>query len=240
MSETDVDGLSDTEVDHPIAAVLSGVSRAEADQAEKAAAQLMRKIGFSDATATVSSGDHGIDVRATAGLAQVKWQSKPVGRPAVQQLGGAWLREQSLWKRNTKMLFFSKSGYTSAAVDYADAVGMVLFEFDLKGRATAVGKAAMSYRKKYPEVVRNSATSRHSPTTGRWRRISQETLVALAVVLVVAVSLAPLVVGLYFAYVAVAGMIAGPTTGTWVALAGGTALIVAFAIIARWLLTTPE
>lgn len=222
-----------------VADALAGITRAEADRAEHVAAGIMQKIGFSDAVKTVSSGDQGIDVRSSNTIAQVKWQAKPVGRPAVQQLGGAWLREQRLWKRNSKMFFFSKSGYTPQAVDYADAVGMVLFEFSMNGRAKAVGKHAMAYRKKTPSIVTSEAKPRKPAHPGRARQVAEEVAAWLALALLVLVPVAVLATGGFFMCLGVSGLMVGPTAGDWWFLMGGVALVL-LCVVLGWSVIAAE
>ena len=49
--------------------------------AEVAAAEFMRRIGFADAKRTPSGADGGIDVIAAGAVAQVKTHMKPIGAP---------------------------------------------------------------------------------------------------------------------------------------------------------------
>jgi hypothetical protein len=62
----------------------------------------------------------GVDVRATGVVAQVKWQSTPVGRPPIQQLFGVATVEGAL------PIFFSFSGFTPPAVQWASQAGVAL------------------------------------------------------------------------------------------------------------------
>ncbi|MCK0441227.1 restriction endonuclease [Gordonia alkaliphila] len=112
-------------------------NRANADYAEHVAAVIMRGgLGFPDARSTQRSNDGGLDVVATQGVAQVKWQSAKVGRPAVQNLVGA------AHNRGGARLFFSGSGYSPQALKYAEQAGVELYSFDLSGRHTAISSAA--------------------------------------------------------------------------------------------------
>jgi hypothetical protein len=98
----------------------------------------MRSIGFLDASLTGFGADGGIDVRSSWGVAQVKAEMKPVGRPAVQQLAGVASVE------GCDALFFSLAGFTPDAIEWADRAGVALFRFDLQGDPTAVNPAAVS------------------------------------------------------------------------------------------------
>lgn len=92
--------------------------------AERNAAQWMRGNGFSDARQQSGNHDGGVDVRAGKALAQVKHHAHPVGRPALQALVGArMLGTQDL-------LFFSLSGYTQGAIQYAGDMSIALFTYD--------------------------------------------------------------------------------------------------------------
>jgi hypothetical protein len=104
--------------------------------AELFAAVHMRTLGFTDAEATQSSGDGGIDVVSRAALAQVKhFFAVPVGAPTVQQLVGAALRARC-------RLFYSLSGYTRAARALAEEANVALFEYTLDGEVHAASTAA--------------------------------------------------------------------------------------------------
>lgn len=105
--------------------------------AEEFAAQRMRELGFVDARTTGRGSDHGIDVSSTNALAQVKHWVKPVGRPQLQNLYGA--REQ---RTHLELLFFSLSGYSKGAVEYASKVGIALLRYDKAGRVVAENRHA--------------------------------------------------------------------------------------------------
>ncbi|MFI5500967.1 restriction endonuclease [Nocardia asteroides] len=94
-------------------------------------------MGFTDAMATPTGPDGGVDVVSTGALAQVKWQGAQVGRPEVQRLFGA--RGQIYHK---KLFFFAASGYSQAAIVYADAQDIHLYTYDRIGNASAISRAA--------------------------------------------------------------------------------------------------
>lgn len=102
--------------------------------AEVAAAEFMRTIGFADAKRTPSGADGGIDVIAAGAVAQVKTHMKPIGRPDLQRLCGV--------AKGRTMLFFSLEGYTPEARKWGDLEGMALFRFDLQGEASPINHAA--------------------------------------------------------------------------------------------------
>lgn len=109
--------------------------------AEDAAAAFVRSLGFREATATPVGADAGLDVVGSGVAAQVKTQLPPVGRPAVQRLRGAALDVPV-------RLFFSTSGYTTAAIDYADEAGVALFNLDGNLSAFAVNSEAVGMSRK--------------------------------------------------------------------------------------------
>jgi pyruvate/2-oxoglutarate dehydrogenase complex dihydrolipoamide acyltransferase (E2) component len=102
--------------------------------AEIAAADFMRAIGFAGAKRTPSGADGGIDVIAAGVVAQVKTHMKPIGRPDLQRLCGA--------AKGRTMLFFSLEGYTPEALKWGDLEGMALFRFDLQGEPSPINRAA--------------------------------------------------------------------------------------------------
>jgi len=91
-------------------------------EAESRAQRFMVRIGYSDAELTASGSDEGIDVVAAGAVAQVKAQKQRTSRPEVQKLYGVAQAE------GKQPLFFSTSGYTSPAIDFADRNGIALFE----------------------------------------------------------------------------------------------------------------
>ena len=91
--------------------------------AEALAATHMQSIGFPDSQTTGSGTDRGIDVVSESAVAQVKAHSAPVGAPDVQRLRGASHEKE-------EALFYSLSGYTSQALEFAEISGVSLFTFD--------------------------------------------------------------------------------------------------------------
>ena len=89
-------------------------------EAEVLAAAHMRELGFTDARPTGPGVDAGIDVIATGAVAQVKHLTAPVGAPDVQRFRGAAFSVR-------RALFYSSSGYTTAALAAAERTDIALF-----------------------------------------------------------------------------------------------------------------
>ncbi|MBX7264634.1 restriction endonuclease [Micromonospora sp. Llam7] len=102
---------------------------------EEIATAHMRALGFSDAELTGGNRDGGLDVVSRAGVAQVKMQAMPVGSPLVRQLRGAR-------PHTAHHLFYSTSGYTTAACEAAKEAGVSLFTIRPDGTISPVGDAA--------------------------------------------------------------------------------------------------
>lgn len=99
--------------------------------AEELAVGHLRSLGFADARRTPPGADRGIDAIASSAVAQVKHHSAPVGAPDVQRLRGAAHDRQHA-------VFYSGSGYTSQAIQFADGAGVALFSFDRTNRVSPV------------------------------------------------------------------------------------------------------
>lgn len=99
--------------------------------AEKFVARWLRKQGHTGVSLSVGGADGGIDVESRTTVAQVKFQSQPVGRPAVQAIYGVAMG------RTKKAYFFSKSGYTAPAIEWA-AGKVDLYEYRPDGRCWCV------------------------------------------------------------------------------------------------------
>ncbi len=104
-------------------------------QAEALATWHMQKLGFEDAEMTPPGADGGLDVRATNAVAQVKHFAAPIGAPVIQQLRGAAHGQGAA-------LFYSLSGYTKAAVEYANDAAVALFTYNESGVVEPVNHAA--------------------------------------------------------------------------------------------------
>ena len=101
---------------------------ADANDAELAAAEFMRWLGFLDAQASPVGPDGGIDVSSKRAVGQVKDYGKPIGRPELQQHLGVAVGEGGKLP-----IFFARSGYTNQALEWAKERDMPLYEFDLAG-----------------------------------------------------------------------------------------------------------
>jgi len=89
---------------------------------EEAAASFLAQLGYSGVGAAAAGADGGVDVWVTGTLVgQVKAQQTKVGSPPLQQLYGIASKE------NVQGLFFSKSGYSKPAIQWANSVEMPLF-----------------------------------------------------------------------------------------------------------------
>lgn len=104
--------------------------------AERLAAAHMDRIGFHDAHVTPGGSDGGVDVRAAAGVAQVKRWANKVGAPHIRQLMGA----AQLEKR--RALFYTNNGYSAEAVATADRAGVALFNFTDAGSVAPANAVA--------------------------------------------------------------------------------------------------
>ena len=104
-------------------------------QAEALATWHMQKLGFDDAKMTPPGADGGLDVRATDAVAQVKHYATPIGAPVIQQLRGAAHGQGAA-------LFYSMSGYTKAAVEYANDAAVALFAYNASGVVQPFNHAA--------------------------------------------------------------------------------------------------
>lgn len=114
----------------------------DAFEAEELAAEWVRAMGYPDAVTTAKGADGGIDIhtpssRKVAG--QVKFEAVKTGRQVLQQLYGAGHAAGA-----TTFVFFSSAGYTNAASEWANAVGMALFRFQIDGSVLPVNGAAES------------------------------------------------------------------------------------------------
>lgn len=115
-----------------------GVLIRHPSDAERAAVVWMRYWGWVDAKETGAGTDAGKDVVAKDAIAQVKAHMNPIGRPDLQNLYGVAAAEDK------QGLFFSLTGYTTQALEWAEQVDLPLFRFDLQGVPEPVNRAALS------------------------------------------------------------------------------------------------
>lgn len=104
--------------------------------AEQATARWLRNAGCRQVRLTAPGADAGIDVLTADWAVQVKHTSKPVGRPAVQQLVGAALDV------DRRPALFSTSGFTGPACRYAQEHDVALFVLGTNGRARGLNGPA--------------------------------------------------------------------------------------------------
>ncbi|MFF2205242.1 restriction endonuclease [Streptomyces sp. NPDC058145] len=104
--------------------------------AEFAAVDHMRSLGFTDAQKTAAGADGGVDVFARDAIAQVKYYGQPVGVGPVRELRGVADSHQHL-------LFYASGGYTASAQEFAEKRGVALFSFLEVGHITPVNAAAV-------------------------------------------------------------------------------------------------
>jgi hypothetical protein len=105
-------------------------------EAEEFAAEWMWYLGYPDARCTPPGADGGIDVVAARAVAQVKFEARPTGGPAIQQLNGVAAAEQK------HGVFFSLAGYTDQARAFANRAGVALFRWNPDGSQQPVNDAA--------------------------------------------------------------------------------------------------
>lgn len=103
--------------------------------AEALAVAHMREIGFDDAKRTPQGADRGLDGVSERAASQVKARQDPVGAPEIQQLKGAAENYEFV-------LFYSFSGYTAQAVEFANVSNVALFTFDRKNNVVAFNERA--------------------------------------------------------------------------------------------------
>ena len=106
-------------------------------QAERNARDWMRYMGFADAELTQAGSDGGIDVEGRKVLAQVKYKAHAVGRASLQQLVGARLKAH-----DKQLLFFTGSGYSAHAVEYANDMDIALFRYSVFGQVEPLNSTA--------------------------------------------------------------------------------------------------
>lgn len=108
-----------------------------AEEAERNAAKQMRYLGYLDAHVTLGGPDAGIDVRSSQAVAQVKWKTAQTGRPELQNLYGARGADHHL-----QLLFFSASGYSKSALEYAQEHLIALFTYQPDGELNDANELA--------------------------------------------------------------------------------------------------
>lgn len=108
-------------------------------QAEYLAALWMRHLGEIDAHVSQPTRDGGIDVESKNFVAEVKHHAKPVGPGPIRSIYGVATAAGKLG------VVFSRNGYTTSAVEFANRAGVVLFEYN-SDAGTLRGITAVSQR----------------------------------------------------------------------------------------------
>lgn len=105
--------------------------------AESLALKYCQWLGNQRAKLTNKGFDGGVDIEGQNLVVQVKMHSRPTGRPEIQQLYGIAASESK------RALFFAMS-YSSEAREWADKVGVRLYQFLRDGTVQPIGLAAKS------------------------------------------------------------------------------------------------
>ncbi|CAL9668423.1 hypothetical protein SUDANB15_07321 [Streptomyces sp. enrichment culture] len=93
------------------------------EEAEENALEWIRWLGFIGAKRTSGGADRGLDIEGKEVFGQVKFHGKAIAPNFIQQLFGA------RGHREGEMFFFSNSGYTEAALECADELGVSCFRY---------------------------------------------------------------------------------------------------------------
>lgn len=102
----------------------------------------MRSLGATDAVVTQFRGDGGVDVTSSRYIAQVKHFATNVGVAPIRELSGVVRFD------GRRGLFFTTIGYSTGAIEFANASGIALFVMDWKGgRLLAVNDIARALQK---------------------------------------------------------------------------------------------
>ena len=160
-------------------------------QAEQNAVLQLRFLGFLDARLTPPGTDD-IDVTSKKVVGQVKYEQAHTGKPSLARLYGTYGEDgRELW-------FFTATGYSKKAVEYADEKGILLFTYSITGELESANDAAekrlhdlmtrkarvLKRHQEYLEAQRDEPPGFHPPSwhRQRLRRIAEE-LIEVAEVL---------------------------------------------------------
>lgn len=144
--------------------------------AELNARDWMRAWGFTDARLTNPGADEGIDIISRHAIAQVKFEAHDVGRQYLQQLVGARGR-----RTDVRLIFFTGASYSAPAVEYANHMGIALFQYRLDGQMRAVNPAATGIATATPVSAVTASGKRTFPPV---RKAGLGLLIVSAVLLV--------------------------------------------------------
>lgn len=117
----------------------------DVSESEALAADWLKYMGWPKARTTSLTLDRGLDVLGKHPVlgtvaAQVKFEAKKTGRPAVQALYGAGHGEGA-----QHWIFFSSAGYSPMAIEWADQMEIGLFRFTLDGSIEPMNRPAKQY-----------------------------------------------------------------------------------------------
>jgi hypothetical protein len=121
---------------------------------------------FVDVRRGPSGADAGVDIEGPTVAAQVKFHRNRVGRPDVQRLHGA--------AEGRSAMFFSWSGYSKHAEEWADDNGIALFTYDLAGNVQSANDAAEDLIAEHEEAKSEQEERR------RFGRLTHEASVGIA------------------------------------------------------------
>lgn len=93
-------------------------------EAEEYASGVLLYLGEPNPKVTQQSNDGGVDVVSENCVTQVKHVMTPVGPAVVRELYGVSIAADK------KAIVMSRSGFTKAAIDFADQVGVYLFQYE--------------------------------------------------------------------------------------------------------------
>lgn len=91
--------------------------------AEVVCCEWMKGNGYRDARLTGAGADGGVDITSRKTIAQVKHHAKAVGLAEIQRLHGIATAS------GKNALFFSRSGFTKAAIAWASTHGIKCFRY---------------------------------------------------------------------------------------------------------------
>ncbi|MGW7609568.1 restriction endonuclease [Streptomyces sp. NPDC054766] len=124
--------------------------------AELAAVDHMRNLGFTDAQVTGPGADGGVDVIAQDAIAQVKYHSQPIGVGPVRELRG-------VADPHHHLLFYASGGYTASARQFAGEKKVALFFIRELGHITPLNPAADQLSQRQAPIAGRSRTQAPNP-----------------------------------------------------------------------------
>ncbi|MGW0885867.1 restriction endonuclease [Streptomyces sp. NPDC002671] len=132
--------------------------------AELAAVDHMRSLGFTDARETGAGADGGVDVIARDAIAQVKYYSQPIGVGPVRELRG-------VADSHHHLLFYASGGYTTSARQFADEKKVALFSIQELGHITPLNAAAARLGSGRGQAPNPRATQRAAELEAQWQTV---------------------------------------------------------------------